>query len=839
MREAGFSSTAVKTNIEDSLSSSPVFQLPSINASYGVFSSPPSPTRETAHHHKHQHHQLSPFWPPHFLSCSPERSSLFFPVSPLHKFSETPTGNHHHNHPRTSPSLKEDDVKLVMEVMLREKRRNTVIVGDSVSITEGLVMEINERLGSGDVPSELKPVSFIKFHLHAEALRFMNRDDVEMKYLSDLRRKVEQSSSGAIVYVGDLKWAAIHDDDDDETTDSAVGHLVKEIGKLAHGGNRVWVLGIASFQTYIKCQMKFRPPLDLQWGVQAVSIPSGGLCLSLHSPSLNDESSTPLLKSSPSSTKEAEQQLGCCGECTSNFEKEAGSSRHMPVPSWLQPLGTAPSHEEELMELRRKWSGLCRTLHQGKRVGQAICENSASYTTSNQTAPVSSKQYAYRWPSGSISFASPNPRPAGSIPRFRRQNSCTLEFDLNRRTMNGPPPPNLSSLRTTESRGDVKITLGLGNDAGSLERTVRRAEMCRMIKDYVPWQSENVPGIVEALMMDRGDTWLLITGNDRAGKIRLASAIGESVFGSASSVLYLNMRTDSFDQLLGKATGTLGDHVVLVEDVDFAENRFIKFLIDRFESGNREGGTGRVVFVLTKGSPVGYECGGNPKSVLRMVLKVDAEDSGKKRKAEMAAYMDKSSTKSPRILDLNVGVDDYYHEDSTEAEPKQEDLSPISSDLTRENNTGDQVQSPGEVLLDMIENRFSLNRSPARDREMREFVAAKIKGSFDEAINKGGVVAVDNKVVYKVNLGIEDRVLEGVLGGGGDSFIHNVFEKWLRDIFQACVEIEREKFYLGDGISGVRLLCLREDEKGDGGGECGKHGFLGTNLPDKVSVSFV
>lgn len=274
MREAGFSSTAVKTNIEESLSSSPVFQLPSINGSCGVFSSPPSPTREA-----HQHHQLGSFWPPQLFSASVEQNPLLFSISP-HKNYSTPTAYQH---------LKED-VKLVVEVMVRRKRSNPVIVGDSLSITDGLVMELRERLGRGDVPPELKSVRFIDFQFQPEALKLMKQDEVETRYLSELRRKVERSS-GAIVYVGDLKWA-VHDDE--TTIASAVDHVVKEIGKLAsydrYGTSgsppspRVWVVGTASFQTYMKCQIRFQPPLDLQWGIQAVSVPSGGLGLSLHGP---------------------------------------------------------------------------------------------------------------------------------------------------------------------------------------------------------------------------------------------------------------------------------------------------------------------------------------------------------------------------------------------------------------------------------------------------------------------------------------------------------------------------------------------------------------------------
>lgn len=283
MREAGFSSTAVKTSIEDSLSSSPVFLLPSINASFEVMSTPPSPARAA-----HRHHQLSSFWPSNFFNHSPEQNPPFFPLSP-HQKNNPPPEHHHHNYDPLSPSLKED-VKLVMEIMLRKKRNSTVIVGDSLSITEGVVMELKDRIERGEVPSELKPISFIKFQLQADALRFMKRDDVEMKYLSELRRKV-QPSFGTIVYVGDLTWA-VHDEG---TISSAVDHLVKEIGKLvadnchettsrSPSSPRVWVVGTASFQTYMKCQMMFQPPLDLQWGLQAVSVPSGGLGLSLHGP---------------------------------------------------------------------------------------------------------------------------------------------------------------------------------------------------------------------------------------------------------------------------------------------------------------------------------------------------------------------------------------------------------------------------------------------------------------------------------------------------------------------------------------------------------------------------
>ncbi|KAJ1378454.1 hypothetical protein SESBI_47837 [Sesbania bispinosa] len=63
----------------------------------------------------------------------------------------------------TESPFSKEDIKLVLDVFLRKKKKNTVIVGDSVSLTEGLVGELMGRLERGEVPDELKSTHFIKF----------------------------------------------------------------------------------------------------------------------------------------------------------------------------------------------------------------------------------------------------------------------------------------------------------------------------------------------------------------------------------------------------------------------------------------------------------------------------------------------------------------------------------------------------------------------------------------------------------------------------------------------------------------------------------------------------
>lgn len=276
MREAGFSSTAIKNQIEDSSASS-VFQC--YSSSGGVFSSPCSPTPPET-----QRDFISnpnTFWQNHFLSYSSEQNPVLF--SPQKKISGNYTTDY-------SASVNKEDIKLVFEVLLRKKRRNTVIVADCLSITEGLVLELMGRVERGEVPEEFKKTHVIKFQFAPVTLRFMKKEDVEMN-LTELKRKVDSLTSvggGAIIYTGDLKWTVDQESFNGEIIScyNPVNHLVAEIGKLVSdctsSNTKVWLMATASYQTYMRCQMK-QPPLEIQWGLQAVSVPSGGLGLSLHS----------------------------------------------------------------------------------------------------------------------------------------------------------------------------------------------------------------------------------------------------------------------------------------------------------------------------------------------------------------------------------------------------------------------------------------------------------------------------------------------------------------------------------------------------------------------------
>ncbi|KAK2969927.1 hypothetical protein RJ640_000456 [Escallonia rubra] len=875
MKEAGFSSTAVKNNIEeDSCFGS---YTSNTSGGGGVFSTPCSPSRIES--------SLSQT---HFLNSSFEQNPILF--SPNFKKVSTKT---------SSDSVKEEDIKLVLEVLLRKKKRNnTVIVGDSVSLTENLVSEIMSKVENGDVPEELKSAHFIKFQFSSVPLRFMRREEVEMN-LSDLKRKVDSSLStggGVIIYTGDLKWCVEERERGVSNTGySPVDHLVSEIGSLVFGyssssNTRVWLVATANYQTYMRCQMK-QPPLEIQWALQAVSVPSGGLGLSLTATRMTF------------SNKEEHDMLTCCAECKSNYEKEAtvfksdqqsptsmyissGNAKSMEngsshLPCWLQSPCAERVKKDGLADLKRKWNRLCHNLHQGRHtLSQDMSSsllNKQNLSEKSYTSYVSTYPW---WPSkgrvfpdtNSISFADSSLKPnngASSLPRFRRQQSCHIEFsfsDGNHRHQLGEP--DLDSLKNREGK-EVKITLALGtslfSDYGKVaelkaENPTQQGDIRNILQDNVPWQSEVIPSIVQCLVDAKAvkeDTWLLIEGNDLIGKRRLARAIAQSVFGSADLLFSINMREKSDNKLNPCAEmveRALKNHeklVVLVEDVDFSDCHFVKFLSDAFKTGNfgesrtKDGSFGQAIFILTRGDGINQK---PTSSAIQMKLQVselipksetpnvdhkrkagwdmlnrnkisrinkDEEDSCIVIEHGKSSEKDLSRQSSSNTLDLNIKA----NEEDDGMEVKATAFSPISSNSTR-----DDLQNPSG-FLELIRNRFVFCRPPPEDSLItREMFLSKIKGSFEVVCggeNRNGMYS----------LAVEEMVLEEVLLGCG-SFLNSLFDEWLKDIFQTSLE-QTVRRIGGKEDRSIRLCLGGNVESG------AEVGFMGSNLPKTIQVSYV
>ncbi|OIT39250.1 PREDICTED: protein SMAX1-LIKE 3-like [Nicotiana attenuata] len=262
MREAGFSSPQVKSNVEQAISLEICSQSP-----------PPNSSKEN--------------------SQVVTSNKVINPIA-----------------------VKDEDVMSVVESLMNKRKKSIVIVGECLDSLEGVIKGVMNKVDNRDVPQVLKEVKFISLPL----LTFGNiqREEVEQR-IGELTCLVKSlAAKGVVLYLGDLKWIA------DFRVNSCGGqgrisyycsveHMIMEIGRLvcSFGENqKIWLVGIATFQTYMRCKSG-NNSLESIWGLHPVTLPGGSLGLSLKPDSdtqnsaFNTEST---LSSLPSWLKDHEKQ---------------------------------------------------------------------------------------------------------------------------------------------------------------------------------------------------------------------------------------------------------------------------------------------------------------------------------------------------------------------------------------------------------------------------------------------------------------------------------------------------------------------------------------------------
>ena len=259
MREASFSSPAVKATIEQTLNSSAA----SAAASAAVNSSPIGL-------------QFRPAGP----TVPPASRNLY-----LNPRLQQPQGAAAQSGQRIG-----EEVKRVGDILLRTKKRNPVLVGDSEpeAVTKELLRRIQSKeLGEGP----LKNVEVL--HLEKEVSLDRNQIVSKMKELGSLieTRMSNSNGGGVILDVGDLKWLVeqtasfgvvapglgsppVQQQVVSETGRAAVvemGKLLARFGDGSANGSRLWLIGTATCETYLRCQV-FHPSMEIDWDLQVVPI---------------------------------------------------------------------------------------------------------------------------------------------------------------------------------------------------------------------------------------------------------------------------------------------------------------------------------------------------------------------------------------------------------------------------------------------------------------------------------------------------------------------------------------------------------------------------------------
>ena len=273
MKEAGFSSAAVKTNLEEETAA----MMLGPGHHHGTSTTPSS----------------SPALAP--AQVVPSSLSFLEPCGyPGGASWPAPFLNYRPDVELESPS-KEEDVRAILQVMSRTYGGRTnpmvvVVVGDSVSVAEASVAALVSRLlEGGDVPDELRGARVLRLHLSQAHVRLMAEADVDT-CVADLRRRAVAAmaaAGGLVIDVGDMRWAVDEDVDEARAVAASGGfspaaHLAAELARLVGElrGGRAWLVAAASYGTYMRCQQ--RSSLEATWALQPVAVPAGaGLGLAL------------------------------------------------------------------------------------------------------------------------------------------------------------------------------------------------------------------------------------------------------------------------------------------------------------------------------------------------------------------------------------------------------------------------------------------------------------------------------------------------------------------------------------------------------------------------------
>ncbi|RAL39154.1 hypothetical protein DM860_015690 [Cuscuta australis] len=308
-----------------------------------------------------------------------------------------------------------DELRKVLEVLMLSKKRNPILVGEGEP--EAVVKELFKRIEQRDLGAAgegpLKNLQVIP--IDRDLLSNTNEIPTKISEMGCLIQNMI-GNGGVILDLGDLKWMVEPSAQQQPLVSDASRMAVTEIGKLlanfgetsGGGHGRVWVIGTATCETYLRCQVH-HSTLENDWDLQAVPMasksanPAFSSCLGkerlLSNPceSLNPLRTLPVAGTPPllralSENVNVDRRTPSCPQCMEKYNQDLAklvsefenspsdaitNSAQQALPQWMQDAklingdkGTSLSKikGQELLKLKtralqKKWSEKCLQLH--------------------------------------------------------------------------------------------------------------------------------------------------------------------------------------------------------------------------------------------------------------------------------------------------------------------------------------------------------------------------------------------------------------------------------------------------------------------------------------------
>ncbi|KAJ7970664.1 Protein SMAX1-LIKE 3 [Quillaja saponaria] len=486
-------------------------------------------------------------------------------------------------------NIRNDDITSVLNEFLN-KRKNTVIVGECQASTERVAMGMMERFEKGNVPGDLKYLQFVSVPLIS--LRNLCKQEVDQRFVELGCLVRSYVGRGIILYLGDLKWLFEYWSsycEERRNYYSAVEHMVMQLKKLVFGTGvtgRLWLMGIANFQTYMRCK-SCHPSLETIWELHPLAIPVVSLSLSLNLDSdlqgqdrgkvSKEGSAWPLLGDQAVVRK----HLSCCTDCSVNFEKEAqslttcvrkkDSTTTSNLPSWLQPYKEESRSyrmdDQEctnIKDLCKKWNSFCSSVHRNPSFPETkpLMFSPSSPSSSNSVSSHDLKFNLHRnhlsWPLIS------EPKDCKVWISEASDEGCESNLIMFMPDRNAPKPDLLSNPNSSPNSASSSEAMdGLESRQMFNELNAENLKiLCDALKKSVPWQKDIITEISSTILLSRSgmakpenklikrehqkeETWMLFLGVDYQAKEKISRELAKVVFGSHSNFVSISLSSSS------------------------------------------------------------------------------------------------------------------------------------------------------------------------------------------------------------------------------------------------------------------------------------------------------
>ncbi|CAA0822569.1 Double Clp-N motif-containing P-loop nucleoside triphosphate hydrolases superfamily protein [Striga hermonthica] len=552
-------------------------------------------------------------------------------------------------------------------------------------------------------------------------------------YIGDLKWAIEREGHDYDYVIREFDFSAIYR--------NPIDYLVSEIGKLVSWYNssssiRVWLMATADNETYAKCRMK-KPSLEGQWDLEPVFVLSGGLGSSIDGmSSCWDSRITSKSYLCPHKEHDNNVPTSCIEYTTSNFEQVNGSAQ---LPYWLKPHG---NYKVDLAQLRRtKYDTLISKNHY-QSSPYPCWPNKARDDVPNSAGTISFS-YPSLDPNQNPTSVPRFRRHQQSSRVDLCFSNGSAENQLKKPNLDSLKRTEGKDVKITLSLGNSNDHEKICELRELVHESVPwQCETIPMIVDsLVEYCCGEIKHNSEVWLIEGND----FVGKRRLAVGIAKAVFGSPDMLFCMNMRHNENYTVAQNRvILETALRNNNDKlVVFIENVDYADQEFVEFIVGKKVSCRAifvlttDGDVScnhsviPMKLLVSQESKHGLTSKSSLSSEVGRKRKHDSEFPVKGKNIQRKKHNEVEEVSSngvETVLDLNVKADDHDEE--------QGNLSSISSELTREITVVERDDPNSLVRLkNIIKNQFAFNRDSDKDEKAREMLLLKIEGSFRNATN--------------------------------------------------------------------------------------------------------